>query len=87
MKLYLTEEIGFDPAEVVGIFDMDAATVEPVSRSFLKGCEQAGETVLVTGDVPNSFVLTSNAEGEKKVYFTRNAPKVLSRRIRTLGLK
>ena len=85
MKLYLSEECGIDPGAVVGIFDMDTATVAPASRSYLKRVERAGKTVLTTGEIPVSFVVT--AGGEETIYFTRNAPRVLARRIRILGLK
>ena len=85
MKLYLNDECGIDPQSVVGIFDMDTATVAPASREFLKRCERSGATVLTTGEIPVSFIVT--AKGNEKVYFTRNAPKVLARRIKTLGLK
>ena len=85
MKLYLNDECGIDPGTVVGIFDMDTATVAPASREFLKGCERSGATEITTGEIPVSFIVT--VEREKKVYFTRNAPKVLARRLKTLGLK
>ena len=85
MKLYLNEECGIDPAAVVGIFDMDTATVATASREFLRVCERSGATVLTTGEIPVSFIVTAGED--KKVYFTRNAPKVLARRLKTLGLK
>jgi hypothetical protein len=85
MKLYLNEDCGIDPGAVVGIFDMDTATVAPASREFLKVCERSGVTEITTSEIPVSFIVT--AEGDQKVYFTRNAPKVLARRIKTLGLK
>ena len=85
MKLYLSDECGIDPGAIVGIFDMDTATVAPASREYLTRCEKEGRTVSVTGEIPVSFVVTAG-EGHT-VYFTRNAPRVLARRIRTLGLK
>ena len=86
MKLYLCDECGIDPASVVGIFDMDTATVAPACREYLRMGERAGAVVLTTGEIPVSFVVTSSTEGEK-IYLTRNAPKVLARRLKTLGLK
>ena len=79
MKLYLNDECGIDPAAIVGIFDMDSATVGDATKKFLSQQERDGTLALVTGDIPVSFLV----EGDGKrmtVYLTRNAPKVLARR-------
>lgn len=86
MRLYLCDECGIEADSVVGIFDMDTATVAPASREFLKSGERTDRIVLTTNEIPVSFIVTANGDQEK-IYFTRNAPKVLARRLRTLGLK
>ena len=85
MKLYLNDECGIMPERIVGIFDMDGATVGDATRKFLSCKEKKGHMILATADIPVSFLILSDAEGQK-VYLTRNAPRVLARRARRCGL-
>ena len=79
MKLYLNDEIGLDPKGIVGIFDMDSATVGEATKKFLSASEKSGSLTIATADIPVSFLVEENT-GSIKVYLTRNAPKVLARR-------
>lgn len=81
MKLYLNDECGIPPEKIVGIFDMDSATVGDATKKFLSQKEREGSLLLATGDIPVSF-LVGRDRGQIKVYLTRNAPKVLARRAR-----
>ena len=81
MKLYLNDEYGIDPLDVVGIFDMDSATTGDATKGFLSHKEKRGDLILVTGDIPVSFLVERKGESNK-VYLTRNAPKVLARRVK-----
>lgn len=79
MKLYLNDECGIFPADIVGIFDMDSATVGDATKKFLSRGEREGNLLSVTGDIPVSFLVRRDKE-DLKIYLTRNAPKVLARR-------
>ena len=81
MKLYLNDEYGIPPECIIGIFDMDGATVGDATKKFLSECEREGNLLVATGDIPVSFLVGREA-GKNKVYLTRNAPKVLARRAR-----
>ena len=81
MKLYLNDEVGIDPKAIVGIFDMDSATVGEATKKFLSAREKGGSLSITTADIPVSF-LVGGELGSIKVYLTRNAPKVLARRAR-----
>ena len=79
MKLYLNDECGILPKMIIGIFDMDSATVGDATKKFLSKREKEGDIIPVTGDIPVSFLVGGDKE-RTKVYLTRNAPKVLARR-------
>ena len=49
--------------EIVGIFDMDSATVSSASKSFLQKKEAADALYMTSYDLPRSFVLTASAHG------------------------
>lgn len=85
MKLYLHEECAVRKEDIVGIFDMDSATVSPESRRFLSEKEKEGGITLATEDIPVSFVVTKEKEN-LRVYLTRNAPRALCRRAERFGL-
>ena len=55
--------------DIIGIFDMDNATVSHVTRKYLSG-EQKKKTVeAVADEIPKSFILYKN-EGEFKICFS-----------------
>lgn len=43
---------------IVGIFDMDTATMEPATKEFLSSSQREGRVVLTTYELPKSFILT-----------------------------
>ncbi len=65
--------------DVVGFFDMDAATVSPITRDFLKKMQSEMKTVNLCADIPQSFVLTDN-EYTESVYITQFAATTLAER-------
>jgi hypothetical protein len=55
---------------IIGIFDLDTATVSKKTRDFLTAAEKNGQVNLLTYDLPRSFVLTTE-NGEQKVYLSQ----------------
>ena len=55
---------------VIGIFDLDTATVSKKTRDFLAAAEKNGQVNLLTYDLPRSFILTTE-NGEQKVYLSQ----------------
>ena len=79
MRLWLNDEYYLQKEDIVGIFDMDSATVEPATKTALRHFEREGRLTVATEEIPVSFVVTAGKEG-KHLYLTRNAPRVLCRR-------
>ena len=48
--------------EIIGIFDMDTATVSSDTKEFLRRAEKAGVTEMCTEELPKSFVLTDKGD-------------------------
>ena len=63
--------------KIVGIFDLDTATVSKITKKFINRCERQGEVEYEDLDLPRSFVV----EGDNKEC------KVRLSRISTQGLK
>lgn len=81
MKLYLNDLYAIEKSDIVGIFDMDTATVAPETRELLRRGEREGRCAVATADIPVSFAVTADKKNKIFIYFTRNAPKVLRRRV------
>lgn len=50
---------------IIGIFDMDTATVSPVTRKFLSSAERAGKTYSPTYEIPKSFIVYADEDESK----------------------
>lgn len=72
--------------EVVGIFDMDFTTVSKNTRGFLADAEKGGRVVNVTTELPRSFVVCADRQGNETVYVCQISPATLRRRA-ALGWK
>jgi len=63
--------------EIIGIFDMDTATVSPDTKEFLKRADRLGITEALFDEVPKSFLLTDDG----KVYFSQISTQSLVGRV------
>lgn len=67
---------------VVGIFDMDNATLSAVTRKFLSVQERAGLSQNAAEDeIPKSFLLYLDADGNYKICFSQLSSSSLKGRI------
>jgi len=63
--------------DIVGIFDLDNATVSSVSRAYLRQAQKAGRLVSITDEIPKSMVLTTDGT----VYLCQISPPALRGRM------
>lgn len=62
MYLHIGNNKNLRSREVVGIFDSDTATVSGTTKDFLKRMQKDGKLFSSSGELPKSFVLTTNGE-------------------------
>ena len=62
--------------DIVGIFDMDTASVGKETKQFLSMMQKRGSVISELGDIPKSFVVMADG----KIYLSQYAAKVLKRR-------
>lgn len=67
-------------AGIIGIFDMDSATVSPVTKEFLKEKQKQGGITTVGNFLPKSFILYDDGEWEQ-VYFSPFSASILRQRM------
>lgn len=51
--------------DIIGIFDMDTATVSAVTRRMLNLCEKEKKVEYADSDIPRSFLLLSERKNKK----------------------
>ena len=66
---------------MVGIFDMDNATLSAVSRRFLSGKQKQNLVESAIEDIPKSFILYKDGE-EYKICFSQLSTSALRGRMR-----
>lgn len=85
MYLNLTQEVLYD-AEIVGIFDLDTATVAHKTRSFLNRAEKEKKAVTLSFDLPRSFIVAQGeAETDHRVYISQLSSLTLVKRSESGG--
>ena len=69
---------------IVGVFDLDTATVSRHTRDFLRRAQEAGAVIAVGEDLPQSFVVTSvlaDESHEKHVYLAPQSSANLAKKL------
>lgn len=64
---------------IVGIFDLDTATISKHTKNYLAIAEKEGRVVTVSYELPKSFVVC-NEDGNTKVYISQISSQTLSKR-------
>ena len=71
---------------VVGVFDLDTATVSKHTRDFLRRAQEAGAVISAGEDLPQAFIVTSALVGESAqdcVYLSTQSSANLSKKLLT----
>ena len=80
MYLHLGQDVVVRTEEIIGIFDMDNATVSRASKRYLAMAEKAGRVVNITGELPKTFVVCGDKKRGQTIYLSQMATATLLRR-------
>ena len=83
MYLHLGQNTVIRQSEIVGIFDLDTATVMKSTRDFLREAQTRGEVTAVGDELPKSFVVTIK-QGRQHVYLAAMGSNTLQKRLEQL---
>ncbi|MBO5981841.1 MAG: DUF370 domain-containing protein [Clostridia bacterium] len=64
MFVNLENDISIKKSEIIGIFNMDTATVSPVTKEFLSFAEKERKIIYAGKRMPESFILSDNGISE-----------------------
>ena len=79
MYLHLGQNTVVDTEQLLGVFDLDNSTVSKQTRDFLARAQKEGRVVNVSMELPKSFVVCRDKEGET-VYLSQLSSATLLRR-------
>ncbi len=86
MFLHLGQDVVVRQKDVIGIFDLENATLEKETRAFLAKATKEGRVINVSPEMPKSFVLCRDEKGKEIVYIAQISPKTLKKRTGIIGL-
>ena len=76
MFLNLSTDFSVRISDVIGIFDIDSASLSAATRDYLRKKERKGELISLSYDLPSSIVVTTKA-----VYLSKYSAAYLRARI------
>ena len=79
MYLHLGQNTVVDTEQLLGVLDLDNSTVSKHTRDFLARAQKEGRVVNVSMELPKSFVVCRDKEGET-VYLSQLSSATLLRR-------
>ena len=75
MYLHLGKDVVVHTGEILGIFDLDTASLSRHTRDYLARAEKGGRVVNVSQELPKSFIVTP-----QRVYISQISAATLYRR-------
>ena len=81
MYLHIGNGKSVKDEEIVGIFDLDSATVSGITKSFINKKQKAGLVDYYDSDLPRSFVLTSKKGEKSRIRLSRISVSGLMTRV------
>ena len=81
MYLHLGKETVINDKDIIGIFDLDTATVSRHTRKYLNIAEKNKQTIMVSYELPKSFIVCAKPKSKnKKIYISQISPVTLQKR-------
>ncbi|MBO4355904.1 MAG: DUF370 domain-containing protein [Clostridia bacterium] len=71
----ITKNLYVRSSSVIGIFDLDTATMSKNTRNFLRTAQDNNDLITISGDIPKSFVVT-----DSKIYLVQFSSSSLAGR-------
>lgn len=83
MYLHLGQDTVVRTEEIIGIFDLDTATIAKATREYLAAAEKAQDVINVTMELPKTFVVCRDVarKSGRVVYISQISSATLRKRM------
>lgn len=85
MYLHLEKNILIPKGKILGIFDIDTSTNNPITKGFLKLAGQEGRVFDIAEDLPRSIVVVVEDFGNISLYVSGKSGRSLKKRFDLVG--
>lgn len=86
MYVHLGQDFIVPIASIIGIFDMDTATLGKATRGFISRMEKEEKAISLFEDLPKSAVLCETALGER-LYISQISTATLLQRVERINAR
>ena len=80
MFIHLGQDTVVKKEDIIGIFDLDTATVSKRTRDFLSKAEKAGKVINVSYELPKSFIICQGTDKKQIIYISQLSSATLLKR-------
>ena len=80
MYLHIGNGVSIKDEDIIGIFDLDSATVSRVTKKFINKMQREGSVEYTDFDLPRSFIVVG-VRADTKVKLSRISPQGLNARL------
>ena len=84
MYLHLGNNISIPSDDIIGIFDIDNATISKITRNYMKAAEEEGMLTAVSGELPKSLIVSCPRGSWQRIYISPLAPATLLGRLESI---
>ena len=82
MYINIGNDMAVRESALIGIFDMDNTTVSKNTRDFLAEAQTSGKVFNVSSELPKTFVVCRDAQGNETVYISQISAATLRGRVK-----
>ena len=80
MYLHIGNGVSIKDDDIIGIFDLDSATVSKVTKRFINKKQKDGSVEYTDFDLPRSFIVIGDRD-DTKIKLSRISPQGLNARL------
>ena len=80
MYIHLGQDTVVKKSDIIGIFDLDNATVSKRTRDYLTKAEKDGRVINVSFELPKSFIVCQSKNNKQIIYISQLSSATLLKR-------
>lgn len=84
MYLHIGGDYVVNTEHIVGIIDIEKATISQITREFLKAAQKKDRVINVSDELPKTFIITKEKNNER-VFISPISSKTLIKRVCSFG--
>ena len=80
MYLHLGNDIVVNDKEIIGVFDIENTSISKHTKEFLSNAQKEKRVINVSFEMPKSYIVCKNTDGDETVYISQISASTLRKR-------